>query len=238
MKSIILFIKHLIFDYKIKSELISSKDKLDCYKRVFVNLISSLWSIISSPFIYPIWWVFRKEITLLVYQNTSWEEISSLISTNQTDLVKSKLKSNGWFLYWLWTYGDQENPLVNGGMPGWYGKNNFWNRFSWAAIRNPRFNINYLEFRTSVIIDVVTIIDNRNFNLKHVSRGISDSPDGIYFKWMKDKNDKWYFIYENNNQSFIWYFGWTGLLYNDVGNTGGRFEFSLRKTESSYQVDY
>ena len=51
---------------------------------------------------------------------------------------------------------------------------------------------------------------------------------------MKDNNGKWYFIYEDNNANFIFYIGYTGLLMHDIGNSGGRFETSLRKTTSSY----
>jgi hypothetical protein len=156
------------------------------------------------------------------------------MQNNETTEAKNLLKSNGIFIYWLWTYGDCDNPLGNGGMPEWYGKNNFWNRWRWGALRNPRFNINYMDFRTGLIKEVVTIIDKRNFHYYHVSHGIGDSPNGIYFKWMKDNNGKWYFIYEDNNVNNIFYIGYTGLLLHDVGNSGGRFETSYRKTESSY----
>jgi hypothetical protein len=146
------------------------------------------------------------------------------------------LKKNGRFLFWLWTYGDQEDPLVTGGMPDWYGENNFYNRWRWAGFRNARFNISYINFRTGKIIEVITKIDNRDFTTYHTSKGIGDSPDGVYFKWMMDNNNKWYFIYENNTKDYIWYFGWVGLLRQDIGNEGGRFEFSLRKTESTYNT--
>ena len=117
------------------------------------------------------------------------------------------------------------------------GENIFWNRFVYSAIRNPRFNQNYIDFRTGEITNIITIIDNRDFNYMHVSSGIGDSADGIYFKWMKDNNGKWYFIYEDNNENSLFYLGYTGLLLQDIGYSGGRFETSYRKTEWSYHKE-
>jgi len=91
-----------------------------------------------------------------------------------------------------------------------------------------------MNFRTGKITEVIVVIDERNFNYMHKSYGIGDSPDGIYFKWMKDSNEKWYFIYEDNNKDNLFYFGYTGLLKNDINNNGGRFETGYRVTDSSY----
>ena len=90
-----------------------------------------------------------------------------------------------------------------------------------------------MEFRTGDIIEVITVIDNRDFTYMHKSEGIGDSPDGIYFKWMLDTNGRWGFIYEDNNVENIFYFGNTGLLRKDIG-LDGRFECGYRKTDSSY----
>jgi hypothetical protein len=234
MNVILEFIKTIRRDYYNPNSKLSKSEKLKTYRKIVNNLFLIIWNQITAPLIYPIWWLFKKEITNKIYSDISIEEISKLISTNQTQLVKQIIKNKGTFLYWLWTYGDQEDPLGRGGMPEWFGNNTFINRFNWAAIRNPRFNINYLEFRTNVIIDKEVIIDTRSFDTYHKSKGIGDSPDGIYFKWLKDIENNWYFIYEDNSKLWIWYFGWTGLLLEDIGNGGGRFEFSLRKTESTY----
>lgn len=235
-KEIFIFIKNVIKDLKNKNSKVPKKEKYKCYLRVIKNLFYMLWNGISAPFIYPIWYIFRKSITKRIYRGTSWQEIEQLMTLCETKLVEQKLKYNGRFLFWLWTYGDAVDPLGRGGLPHNFrnGKNNFINRFLYSAIRNPRFNVNYLYLRTSTIIDREVVIDNRNFLYMHKSFGIGDSPDGIYFKWMKDKNNKWYFIYEDNNKKHIFYIGYTGLLYLDVGNYGGRFETSCRKTESSY----
>lgn len=237
LKEIRIFIRNLIKDYRDNSatNIITKKDKKECYFRIVKTLLLMVWSGVSAPFIYPIWYIFRKQITNKIYRGTSWQEIEDLMNKCESELVKKKLKENGGcFLYWLWTYGDAVDPLGRGGMPEWYGKNTFWNRFKYSAIRNPRFNKNYLDFRTGRIVNAIVVIDYRNFNYMHVSKGIGDSPDGIYFKWMKDHNNKWYFIYEDNNSSNIFYIGYTGLLYKDIGNLGGRFETSYRKTEKSY----
>lgn len=155
---------------------------------------------------------------------------------NKTAEAKSKLKSNGRLAYFLWTYGDAEDPILTGGLPASFGTPNFWNRFKYSAIRNGRFNYNYIEFRTGKITSIETIIDDRNFNIMHKSVGIGDSPDGIYFKWMRDADSKTYFIYENNNSETLFYIGYTGLLISDVGNFGGRFETGYRNVDSSYTL--
>jgi hypothetical protein len=214
---------------------VSKQDKINCCKKVVINLLEYVWNGVTAPFVYPIWYLFKNQITKKVYNGTSWEEISSLMSTNKISEVKNKLLVNGKFMYWLWTYSDSDDPLGKGGLPDVY-KNTFFGRFYWGAIRNPRFNFNYMEFRTQEITQVVTIIDKRNFNFMHKSFGLGDSPDGVYFKWMKDKNNNWYFIYEDNNEKNLFYIGYTGLLKQDIGQTGGRFETGYRNTDSSYCV--
>lgn len=237
MKEIKEFINNVMIDYRTLDSVITKKDKRGCWFRIIRTLFIIIWNIITSPFIYPIWYFNRGFITRRVYEGTTWEEIASLIERGETEIAKEELKKNGKFLYWLWTYGDCDNPLGNGGMPDWYGKNTFYRRWRWSALRNPRMNINYLDFRTGKIMDSISVIDRRNFYYKHKSKGIGDSPDGIYFKWMRDNNDRWYFIYEDNNREHLWYFGYTGLLLDDVGYCGGRFEMSYRKTEGSYNVE-
>lgn len=232
------FFKNVKADYKTSSKSVSKEEKKKCFKGIITTSIRMLWGVITAPFIYPIWYLFRKQITKVAYKGTSWQEVLSLMQANETVKAKELLKANGSFIYWLWTYGDCDDPLGWGGMPKDYlsGKNTFYNRFRYSALRNPRFNVNYMDFRTGRIVEVSTVIDNRDFYYMHKSRGIGDSPDGIYFKWMKDNNGKWYFIYEDNNVSNIFYFGYVGLLNHDVGNSGGRFETSYRVTESSYYV--
>lgn len=229
------FIKTMKFNINSQDALIQKKDKINCCKRVVRNLLLYVWNSITALFIYPIWYLFKTEISRRIYIGTSWEEISNMITLNKTSAVKEKLLPNGKFLFWLWSYGDLDYPLEGGGLPNTY-KNNFWNRFYWSAIRNPRFNFNYLEFRTGKILEVVTVIDNRNSNHMHKSFGIGDSPDGVYFKWMKDDSNKWYFIYEDNNKENLFYIGYTGLLKKDLGKSGGRFETGYRKTDSTYLI--
>ncbi len=233
MNEIKLFFSTLKSDYK-SSTIPTKKEKRNCYYGIIGNMFRSLYSSISAPFIYPIWYMFREQITTEIYKDTSIREIQNLMEQNKTNLIKSKLKSNSKFLYWLWTYGDIDDPLGRGGMLLTYcnGDNTFWTRFKWSALRNPRFNINYMEFRTSLITDVVTIIDKRNFGIRYYSQGLGAwNYDGIYFKWMKDDKQKWYFIYENNNMNNLFYLGYTGLLLQDIGNPGGgRFETAYRKS--------
>ena len=196
----------------------------------------NIWNGVTAPFIYPIWYLFRVQITNKIYTDTSWEIIGKLIDENKTSLVKSILKKNGGnFLYWLWTYGDLRDPLGAGEITGQPIKNNFWNRYWENAVRNVRFTTNFMEFRTGDITQVIVVIDERDFSYMHKSSGIGDSPDGIYFKWMLDTNDRWGFIYEDNNVENLFYFGNTGLLKQDIGHNG-RFEVGYRKTDSSYRI--
>jgi hypothetical protein len=196
--------------------------------------MSMIWSGITAPFVYPVWYILKKQFTNSIYKNTSWQEISSLLTNNKTTLAKYKLLANGIFNYWIWTYSDLIEPLGNGGLPESYGTSNFWKRFYYSAIRNPRFNINYMNFRTGTIVQVITVTDTRNFHIMHKSAGISDSPDGILFKWVKDNGGYWYIVYEDNNSDNIFYFEYIGFNIKDVGQSGGRFETSYRKTENTY----
>jgi hypothetical protein len=233
-KEIISMFKALIKDYNNKGE-INKSEKINCYFRILKNIFGLLWCNISAPFIYPIWYLNKKTVCLKLYDETyTWQKIQKMISDNQSMEVKKILKSKSKLWYWLWTYGDISDPLNNGGLPDIHnGKpqaNTFWNRYKYSAVRNPRFNYNYMELRTGNIIDRHVSVDTRNWNIVHKSEGIGDSPDGVIFQWMMDDSGRWYFIYEDNNKKSIWYFGWTGLLRNNVG---GRFELSYRVTEGT-----
>jgi len=233
--------KTITADYK-KIGTVRQADKRLCYLRIGKNLLWSIWSFVTCLFIYPIWYVFRKSITEKIYRGTSIEEIKTLMDKVEIQQVEDKLKSNGRLLFWLWTYGDCSDPLGWGGMPEDYGskKNNFWNRFKWSAIRNPRFNINYMYFRTGVIEQQIDIINTLDWQYWHKSYGIGSNPDGIIFRWVRDNNNKWYFIYEDNNDDHLFYFGYVGLYKHENGAIGqrGRFETSYRKTDSSYHGDW
>lgn len=218
---------------------IRQADKRLCYRRIAKNLLWGIWNAISTLFIYPIWYMFRKSITDKIHKGTSWQEIEQLMNQCEIQQVEDKLRVNGKLLFWLWTYGDNVDPLGWGGMPEDYGtkKNNFWNRFKWSAIRNPRFNINYLYFRTGLIEEEKIVIDTRNPKLWHESYGVGSSEDGIIFKWLRDNNNKWYFIYEDNNFNHVFWFGYVGLKRYAIGKRG-RFETSYRKTDGSYTGDW
>lgn len=224
-------------DYK-SSGVLPKKIRLVCYKKVVRFIIGLLWAKISAPLVYPIWFMLRKR--LWASQNGNWKGIKAGVDINETSGVKFLIsnKDNGSkFQYWLWTYGDLNDPLGRGGMPDDYknGKNTFWNRWRYSALRNPRFNWNYMELRTQPICFAVTCIDTRNYEVMHMSYGIGNSPDGVCFRWFKDIEDNWYFIYEDNNKNSIWYFGWVGLLQQAIGNNG-RFEISYRKTQGTYKA--
>lgn len=230
--------KDIKMDYK-QIGAISQADKRQCYRRIVKNLLWGIWGAITSLFIYPIWYIWRKQITDKIHKGTSWQEIEAHMQKCEIKEVETKLKKNGKFLFWLWTYGDCNDPYGWGGMPTDFrsGKNSFIDRYIWSAIRNPRFNINYLYFRTSAIEKQHDVINTLNWGYWHKSYGIGGNPDGIIFKWVKDNNNKWFFIYENNNPKHMFYFGYVGLYKDGTIGKHGRFETSYRKTLSSEILD-
>lgn len=228
------FIKALKLDYKNTSSAPNKKEKRSAYKRYLKLLVVTIWNAITAPIIYPIWYIFKRKITSLAYRNTSWQYVNELISQNQILTAKELVKNNaGDFIYWLWTYGDLRDPLGIGELTDTGKANTFLNRWWENGFRNPRFAINFMEFRTVNIVLENVIIDTRTMGVFHVSTGIGDSPNGVYFKWMLDANQRWWFIYEDNNWNCIFYFGSVGLLKNAVGRNG-RFETGYRVTERTY----
>jgi hypothetical protein len=178
--------------------MISKRKKKKAILKTIRLTFNQIWSGISAPFIYPIWYFFRKQITESIYDGTSWEYIQGLIKANNIEDAKKILKRKNNFIYWMiWTFGDLNDPLGRGELPdnGYGKKNNFFTRYYENAIRNPRFTINYIDYRSGTIMKSYTIIDTRNYDLHHSSEGIGSSPDGIFFKWMIDDKDEWYFIY-------------------------------------------
>lgn len=225
------FISSLRKDYKSSENGVKQKKKSAILKTVRLTL-NQIWGGISAPLIYPIWYIFRKRITNAIYEGTSWEAIHKMVVENKIKDVKLIVQRKGMFLYWLWTYGDLRDPLGRGELPddGYGGKykNNFVGRFYENAIRNPRFTINYMDYRTGTIMITRTVIDTRNFDVLHSSEGIGNAPSGILFKWMVDDSGEWYFIYDDNNKENLFYFGYSGLSKHDIGNNG-RFEIGYRK---------
>jgi hypothetical protein len=143
IKEIRRFFKNLSLDYR-SGVGPSKKQKRSSYFRMTYLLFTNVWNGISAPFVYPIWYLFRKSITDKIYRNTSWQEINKMIDENRTVEVKEILKNNGGnLLYWLWTYGDLRDPLGAGELTGQPIKNNFWNRFKENAIRNVRFTTQF-----------------------------------------------------------------------------------------------
>jgi len=210
----------------------SKHEKRQSYFRTLRLLLMYLWNGISAPFIYPVWYLFRKQICAKIYKGTSWNVINQMVENNRRKEVKSILKANGKFWYWLWTYGDLRDPLGEGEIVNYGVKNNIWNRYKENAFRNARFTINFMEFNTSDIVEIVTVIDTRNINYKHKSWGLGDQPDGIYFVWMKDIDNNWHYNYSDINKNNFFYCGYVGL--GSFGRKYTRFEISYRATDSSY----
>src|ERR1035437_5945181 len=188
------FIKAIRQDYKSSTNDIKKKKKKSIIKTIGLTL-DQIWSGITAPLIYPIWYIFRKSTTSSIYEGTSPEAVHVLVEDNKIDLVKNIVKRKGLFLYWLWTYGDLKDPLGRGELSD-TKKNTFFTRFYENAIRNPRFTINYINYRSGTIVSVYPVIDTRNYDESYSSDGIGSNPSGILFKWMVDEKDEWYYIYD------------------------------------------
>jgi hypothetical protein len=231
LKEVRQFIKILRMDYKTSGEDARAKKRRAINKTIRLTF-NQIWGGISAPLIYPIWYIFRKKITNTLYEGTSWQAVHKLVVENKIKDAKLIVQRKGMFLYWLWTYGDLRDPLGRGELPddGYGGKykNNFIGRFYENAVRNPRFTINYMDYRTGTIVQSHTVIDTRNFDISHSSEGIGSAPSGVLFKWMIDENDEWYFIYDDNNKDNLFYFGYSGLGKEEIGKNG-RFEIGYRK---------
>lgn len=231
-KEIKRFIKTLKKDYKSNNGP-NKKEKMSSYLRTIRMLFMYLWNGITAPIIYPFWYLFRKKIVAKAYKGTSWQEINQMVEQNKTLEVKKIIKSNGRFIYWLWTYGDLRDPLGRGEIMS-HKENTFWNRYWENGFRNCRFTINFMEFRSSNIVREIVVIDTRDYNYLHRSEGLGDLPDGIHFRWILDESNKWNFTYEDNNSENVFYYGYVGLHSDNIIGLFGRFETSYRKTDSSY----
>jgi hypothetical protein len=232
LKEVGRFIKALSNDYKNTVDTdIKAKKKKAIWKTVCLTF-DQIWSGISALFVYPIWYAFRKQITNTLYEGTTWEAVHQLVVDNKIDEVKYIVKRKGALLYWLWTFGDLRDPLGRGELPedGYKGryKNNFVGRYYENALRNPRFTINYMNYRTGTIVESHTVIDTRDYNISYSSEGIGKNPAGVLFKWVVDDKNKWYYVYDDNNKENLFYFGYSGLGKTDIGKNG-RFEISYRK---------
>lgn len=218
-------------DYK-SSDKESKKMKRGAFISALSLTFNQVWSGILAPLIYPIWWIFRKQITEAVYKGSSWQEVHKLVHDNKIAEAKKIVQRKGKLIYWLWTFGDLKDPLGRGELPddGYRGrfKNNFIGRFYENAIRNPRFTINYMNYRTGTIVKTWTPLDTRDWSQSVSSEGLGDSPIGVFFKWFIDEGGKWTFIYEDNNKQSSFYFGWCGLSGKNVIGKNGRFEIGYR----------
>lgn len=230
LKEIKAFFKAMKDDYKSSNSETKVHKKKAILKTIYLTF-DQIWSGISALFIYPIWYFFRKQITNTIYEGTSWQIVQKMIQDNKIDDAKKIVKRKGKFLYWIWTYGDLNDPLGRGELPddGYNGKfkNNFIGRYYENALRNPRFTINYMNYRSGNIVKVNTVKDTRNYDIEHSSEGLGSAPAGIYFKWLVDDRNEWYYIYNDNNENNLFYFGYVGFS-NDIIGSNGRFEIGYR----------
>ena len=216
--------------------------------KVINYLFQYLVSGITAPIMYPVWYLFRNKIKDIL----DIEEATRLRKTTP-ELVKDYIISNtNIWVYWLWLYG--ENNYKTGDMsPTWllinrgFSKedqllltqefkdkileeecyNNFWYRYRWSALRNPRYNYNYLYYKSGVIKFNLIVLDNRTDETVPMV-GFGDPRIGTYYAKLRDEDKKEYFIYEKTTKWYHFSFGWSGLMNNPIdkrGTFGTTFRF-------------
>lgn len=228
-----------------KSDPSHQKQKIDCYTRYSKLFFQTIYSQVSAPFGYPLYYAFRKPITKRLekfYQQhslTNIEDVGQDIINGKID--KQELKNYlGFFYYNLWLYGDTSSPITDGGVPNDYKPNlpMFVRRWLYSGVRNPRWNATYINNYSSDIIAVKTVYDNRQDVLTH-NYGTSDTKLGMWLRWYIDKDGKWWFFYENTTKKSehkgrLFYFGAIGFGNKSNGlqldnRKKTRFEFSLNR---------
>ncbi|MBQ9311772.1 MAG: hypothetical protein IJ213_01870 [Bacteroidales bacterium] len=222
------------------------KEKRECYIRYSQLFLQTLYSQISSPIGYIFYYLNRKKITSKIQDFYKQNNLSNIENIGndiiEGNVIVDSLKSFlGSTFYNLWLYGDTKNPVENGGVPTDYkpNKSMFARRFSYSALRNPRWNSTYVNNYSNYITFCKTAYDSRN-EINTSNYGTRDTRLGVWLRWFVDKDGKYWFFYENTkqksaNKGKLFYFGVVGLGSIEDGQQKdiqkkGRFEFSLNRT--------
>ena len=178
---------------------------------------------------YPIYYVFyRKKLS------KSWSDINDAIENKFFSITRSVLIQRfGLFGYYMWLYGDKDNPMGDGNLPAFAGDGTkFWPRYKWAALRNPMFNLCLIGdmYNTSIIEHSYVEYDHRDDEYWATSDGLGAQKFGSVKVWFQDDDKKWYFVWEYADAKKYRYLGWVGKLDRDSNHA--RWEWAFRKTKS------
>lgn len=227
MKLIFIFIKDMI-KYIFSNE--GTKEEKKCLISSFNKIfIITIFSTITAPIIWPIYYMMRKYI---------FNKINAelyLYDTNEIfDLAKKKLN---FIEYFIFLYGDKYSPKCEK-LPDFFIKKYkilpwFWKYFIFSAIRNTFFNYRYYYFMTKNEVikssKIKVIIDERT-NSKIHSDGITSVNSGKHFFWRNDIKGNPYFCYRNNTSKTLFYIEYCGLEdLHKYPSLYCRLEASLRK---------
>lgn len=228
------------------SDKANRKEKRDCYRRYLGLFFKTVYSQLTAPFMYILYYQNRQDITNDIqdyydeHNLTDMENIGMDIVSGKVD--KDSLKAYlGPKKYNLWLYGDTKRPVEDGGVPADY-KNNlplFLRRWLYCAVRNPRWNSTYVNNYSSYIDSIYSAYDTRCGINTH-NYGTGDTYLGKCLRWYIDKDGKWWFYYERTkqteaNQGNLFYFGAIGFGEYKDGKVDinaakpTRFEFSLNR---------
>lgn len=221
--------------------------KRECYITYSKMFFQSLYSQITAPLGYVVYYIFRKPITHRIENLYKEKQLGNIDNIGkdilQGNITEEELKETLKLYYDIWLYGDTDDPLVSGGVPKDYKTNLPMSvrRWMYCGVRNPRWNATYLNCYSDTIMEIRTTLDNRQDIVTH-NYGTGDTKLGNWLRWYIDKQGKWWFFYENTkqtgkNKGKLFYFGAVGLSNKKDGPQGkkskkSRFEFSLNREVS------
>lgn len=203
-----------------------------CLKWFIVQTLN----LVIAPIIYPIFYLNRKRIYRKYVEGGFPEDIQELCVDG--DFVEDTLpvlrKVLGWWLFWLWTFGDEKDIIGKGIVPEWYKpniKNNFLRRYLWSAIRNPRAIYSHAKCRTAGIAHIlpkgVGIWEEHN---KVHFNGLGYFAAGYRLIWLGNGTTNYPYFYSTygKNNTRLFYFGMVHCYYNNTLMQYRRFELSMR----------
>lgn len=256
-------IKDLIFAYKEIKEVINKehvtyyhnkkyviniKKQKECLKEIRKYLFIQLFNAIMSPICYIIWYLNRYKLTKklqkelikhpLTIPNTREEYTSEIY------VIAKKTFSKFWFF--MWTFGDINDPLNTGGTPVDYKthiKSLFIRRFLFRSIRNPRsIYIHHIQTSDPIIDDLIPegliLYDTRDMSKPTENYGTGDGHIGSFIRYYISYTGKIYMYYERCTKGKTFYIGFCKIPFKQLecGNwvqitNKTRFEISYRTSK-------
>lgn len=221
--------------------------KRECYKTYSKMFLQSLYSQLTAPFGYVVYYIFKKPITHRIENLYAEKQLNNIDNIGKDilkgNITEEELREALKLYYGIWLYGDTDDPIVSGGVPKDYKTTLPMSirRWLYCGVRNPRWNATYLNFYSDSIVEIRTTLDNRQDIVTH-NYGTGDTKLGNRLRWYIDKQGKWWFFYENTkrtkeNKGKLFYFGAVRLSNKEDGLQGknsekSRFEFSLNREVS------